>query len=379
MRRYGVNTFVAHEDGDGAPVVVETNPSYQSLFGRIEFESVFGAVATDHGHLQRRRGPPRQRRLSGAAHAGGPLASAGVEQAQGGAAHRPRPAREPGRAVHAVPHRHADPRAHRPRRQGRAGGHPGRPPAAVRARRGRSASCSGARRIRRRHAVERRPRARVRGLRRRPRARGRPAPLRRRGRRARRRARRARRERPAQAHHTFDGIAELVRRGEPLGGDGGPRGGRRGPTSSEAIARRICRSNLVEERIARAHRRRHAPDRRGRRARGPGQRPLRHRARRLRLRPSERGSPRRPRSDAASVLEHRPRDRARRADPRQGVPHRCAATSAAALRRRGPLALSASVAFEQSYAGVEGDCASAPSSTRCSRASPGCRCARASP
>ena len=52
LRRYGVNAFVAHEDGDGAPVVVETNPSYQSLFGRIEFESVFGAVATDHGHLQ---------------------------------------------------------------------------------------------------------------------------------------------------------------------------------------------------------------------------------------------------------------------------------------------------------------------------------------
>ena len=51
MRRYGVNAFVAHEDGDGAPVVVETNLSYQSLFGRIEFESVFGAVATDHGHL----------------------------------------------------------------------------------------------------------------------------------------------------------------------------------------------------------------------------------------------------------------------------------------------------------------------------------------
>jgi lon-related putative ATP-dependent protease len=52
LRRYHVNPFVAHEDGDGAPVVVETNPNYQSLFGRIEFESVLGAVATDHGHLQ---------------------------------------------------------------------------------------------------------------------------------------------------------------------------------------------------------------------------------------------------------------------------------------------------------------------------------------
>ena len=151
----------------------------------------------------RRRGPPRQRRLSDAAHAGGPLAAIGVEQAQGGAARRPRPAREPGRAVHAVPHRHADPRAHRPRRQGRAGGHPGRPPAAVRARRGRARAVPRARRVRRRRAVERRPRARVRRLRRRSRAPARPAPLRCHGRRARRGARSARRGRPAQAHHTI--------------------------------------------------------------------------------------------------------------------------------------------------------------------------------
>ena len=151
MRRYGVNVFVAHEDGDGAPVVVETNPSYQSLFGRIEFESVFGAVATDHG----------QSRCAGAVHRanGGYLVLRTLEvlsrplvweQAQGGAARRPRPAREPGRAVHAVPHRHADPRADRPRRQGRAGGHPGRPPAAVRARRGRARAVPRARRVRRR-------------------------------------------------------------------------------------------------------------------------------------------------------------------------------------------------------------------------------------
>ncbi len=51
-RRYGVNAFVAHDGADGAPIVVETNPSYQSLFGRIEFESMLGAVATDHGHLR---------------------------------------------------------------------------------------------------------------------------------------------------------------------------------------------------------------------------------------------------------------------------------------------------------------------------------------
>jgi predicted ATP-dependent protease len=52
VRRYSVNPFVAHDEPDGAPVVVEANPSYQSLFGRIEFESLLGAVATDHGHLR---------------------------------------------------------------------------------------------------------------------------------------------------------------------------------------------------------------------------------------------------------------------------------------------------------------------------------------
>jgi lon-related putative ATP-dependent protease len=52
VRRYRVNPFVAHDDGEGAPVVVETNPRYQNLFGRIEFETLFGAVATDHGHLR---------------------------------------------------------------------------------------------------------------------------------------------------------------------------------------------------------------------------------------------------------------------------------------------------------------------------------------
>ena len=50
--RYGVNVFVAHEDHGGAPVVVERNPTYQSLLGRIEYEMTFGAALTDHSHVK---------------------------------------------------------------------------------------------------------------------------------------------------------------------------------------------------------------------------------------------------------------------------------------------------------------------------------------
>ncbi len=47
--RYEVNVFVAHGESDGAPVVVETNPTYPSLFGRIEHRVVLGGgLATDH-------------------------------------------------------------------------------------------------------------------------------------------------------------------------------------------------------------------------------------------------------------------------------------------------------------------------------------------
>lgn len=49
--RYEVNSFVAHEH-DGAPVVVERNPTFLRLFGRIEFETTLGAVVTDHRHIK---------------------------------------------------------------------------------------------------------------------------------------------------------------------------------------------------------------------------------------------------------------------------------------------------------------------------------------
>lgn len=50
--RYEVNVFVAHET-DGAPVVLETNPTYPTLFGRIEHHGVLGGgFATDHRMLR---------------------------------------------------------------------------------------------------------------------------------------------------------------------------------------------------------------------------------------------------------------------------------------------------------------------------------------
>jgi lon-related putative ATP-dependent protease len=46
LRRYRVNVVVSRTP-DGAPVVVETNPTYQNLVGRVEKEAQFGALTTD--------------------------------------------------------------------------------------------------------------------------------------------------------------------------------------------------------------------------------------------------------------------------------------------------------------------------------------------
>jgi len=47
FRRYTVNLVVDHSRTGGAPVVVELNPTYSKLLGRIEYESRFGMLATD--------------------------------------------------------------------------------------------------------------------------------------------------------------------------------------------------------------------------------------------------------------------------------------------------------------------------------------------
>lgn len=47
LKRYGVNLLVEHEEGQGAPVVYADNPTYAQLFGRIEHVAQMGALMTD--------------------------------------------------------------------------------------------------------------------------------------------------------------------------------------------------------------------------------------------------------------------------------------------------------------------------------------------
>ena len=46
--RYQVNVVVSRADLKGAPVVVESNPTYHNLVGRIEHQTTWGGVFTDH-------------------------------------------------------------------------------------------------------------------------------------------------------------------------------------------------------------------------------------------------------------------------------------------------------------------------------------------
>ncbi len=59
--RYKVNTVVSHDNEHGAPVIVENNPTYYTLFGRVDYRSQFGVMTTDHmmikpGSLHRANG-----------------------------------------------------------------------------------------------------------------------------------------------------------------------------------------------------------------------------------------------------------------------------------------------------------------------------------
>jgi len=47
FRKYEVNVIVDNSDFRGAPVIMELNPTYQNVFGRIEKEAQFGVLTTD--------------------------------------------------------------------------------------------------------------------------------------------------------------------------------------------------------------------------------------------------------------------------------------------------------------------------------------------
>jgi len=45
--RYGINLLVDNRNCEGAPVIIEINPNYYNLFGRVEYISRMGVVSTD--------------------------------------------------------------------------------------------------------------------------------------------------------------------------------------------------------------------------------------------------------------------------------------------------------------------------------------------
>jgi len=50
--RYRVNVFVTRHDGDGAPVIQENNPTYNNLLGKIDYKARFGFMTTDHNMIK---------------------------------------------------------------------------------------------------------------------------------------------------------------------------------------------------------------------------------------------------------------------------------------------------------------------------------------
>ena len=50
--RYKVNVFVTQKDHDTAPVVKENNPTYNNLIGKTEYKSRWGFMATDHNMIR---------------------------------------------------------------------------------------------------------------------------------------------------------------------------------------------------------------------------------------------------------------------------------------------------------------------------------------
>lgn len=52
LARYDVNVFIDHGDAAGAPVVFERNPNFPNLLGRIDYRAVFGSMVTDFRQIK---------------------------------------------------------------------------------------------------------------------------------------------------------------------------------------------------------------------------------------------------------------------------------------------------------------------------------------
>ncbi|HEU6443825.1 MAG TPA: ATP-binding protein [Gaiellaceae bacterium] len=52
LLRYRVNVFVDNGGAEGAPTVVENNPTYYNLLGRVEYRAAFGSMVTDFREIK---------------------------------------------------------------------------------------------------------------------------------------------------------------------------------------------------------------------------------------------------------------------------------------------------------------------------------------
>lgn len=52
LAHYTVNTFIDNSDTSGAPVVLERNPTYANLIGRTDYRAIFGAMVTDFRNIK---------------------------------------------------------------------------------------------------------------------------------------------------------------------------------------------------------------------------------------------------------------------------------------------------------------------------------------
>lgn len=52
LKRYSVNLFVDNRETKGAPLIREMNPNYYNLFGKIEYANELGVATTDHTRIK---------------------------------------------------------------------------------------------------------------------------------------------------------------------------------------------------------------------------------------------------------------------------------------------------------------------------------------
>jgi len=118
LARYRVNVFVDNDASEGAPVIVERNPTYYNLIGRIDYCATFGALVTDFRKIRPGGTPACQRRLPRPASTRRSGCSIRLGSAHARTHQWRGDDREPGRAVQRLVNRAIAARTDPPQRQG---------------------------------------------------------------------------------------------------------------------------------------------------------------------------------------------------------------------------------------------------------------------